>query len=277
MTTQRFLLMAAAMLLVLLSSCASKDGAPRATIRMRDGTTLTGAVLSSSATEIRVAGDDNVTRTIPMTQVRSVDYGDATQTGDEIHDQHYHPPEAAITSRTHELPVGTQISVRNEETIDSARAVDGQTFAAEVTKDIRDAAGDCVIPRGANAQIVIRSAAKGGKIRGASDLILDLGSVSIDGRQYRLTTTDVVERGRNGVGANKRTVEFAGGGAAVGAIIGAIAGGGKGAAIGGGSGAGAGALTEILTKGASVKVPVESILTFRLESPLVVEATEPER
>ena len=63
------------------------------------------------------------------------------------------------------------------------------------------------------------------------------------------------------------------GGAAVGAIIGAIAGGGKGAAIGAGSGAGAGALTQILTKGGAIKVPVETIMTSKLDAPLrVVEA-----
>ena len=56
----------------------------------------------------------------------------------------------------------------------------------------------------------------------------------------------------------------------MGAIIGAIAGGGKGAAIGAGSGAGAGALTQILTKGGSIKVPAETILTFKLERALKV-------
>ena len=70
----------------------------------------------------------------------------------------------------------------------------------------------------------------------------------------------------------QRTAEFAGGGAAIGAIIGAIAGGGKGAAIGAGAGAGAGALGEIVTKG-KIKVPAETILTFKLDSALrVVEA-----
>ena len=147
-------------------------------------------------------------------------------------------------------------------------------FAAEVTKEVRDSDGDVVIPRGSNAQIVIKSAAKGGRFRGASDLVLDLNSVSIDGRLYQLDTTSVSERGRNGVGANKRTAEFAGGGAAVGAIIGAIAGHGKGAAIGAGSGAGAGVLGEILTKGPSVRVPVESVMTFRLERPVRVVAAQ---
>jgi hypothetical protein len=77
--------------------------------------------------------------------------------------------------------------------------------------------------------------------------------------------------GKPGVGVNKRTAEYSGGAAAVGAIIGAIAGGGQGAAIGAGSGAGAGAVAEILTKG-TIKVPAETILTFRLDQPLRVAA-----
>lgn len=174
-----------------------------------------------------------------------------------------------MTTKTYVVPAGTEISVRNEETIDSAHAVEGQGFAAEVTRDVRDAAGDVVIPRGANAVIVILSASKGGHFRGTSDLAMDLASVSVDGRRYQLSTTDLVKRGRDGVGVNKRTSEITGGGAAIGALIGAIAGGGKGAAIGAGAGAGGGALTQILTKG-SVKVPVESVLTFKLDKPLRV-------
>ena len=76
------------------------------------------------------------------------------------------------------------------------------------------------------------------------------------------------------MGANKRTAVYTGGGAALGAIIGAIAGGGKGAAIGAGAGAGAGALTQVFTKGKSIKVPVESVLTFQLDKPLQVVAAQ---
>jgi hypothetical protein len=129
-----------------------------------------------------------------------------------------------------------------------------------------------VIPRGANAQVVIRSASKGGRFRGTSDLVLDLATVSIDGRQYTLSTADLAARGKDGVGVNKRTGAFTGGGAAVGAIIGAIAGGGKGAAIGAGSGAGAGVLTQVVTKGGSIKIPAETILTFKLDQSLHVTA-----
>jgi hypothetical protein len=258
---------------------------------MRDGTQVTGSVTDTNSTAITIAGDDGITRTIPMTQVKMVDYGSAPTPAqaaappaqadpsaaqdsqppaapDPVHDNHYHPTEAAITTKTFELPVGTRISVRNEETIDSARAVEGQTFPAEVTRDVRDRDGNVVIPRGSNTRIVIRSASKGGRFRGTSDLVLDLQTVSVDGREYELSTANLAERGRQGIGVNKRTGEFAGGGAALGAIIGAIAGGGKGAAIGGGSGAGAGALAQVLTKGPAVRVPVESVLTFQLDRPL---------
>lgn len=297
-------LFALAVSTILLFAACSKNtgGGQHATVEMRDGTSVAGTVLSSSASQIELAGDDKVTRTIPMNQVRSIQYDDANAAAPPAnastqapgqpsapggpppaggltprrtlsHRDHYHPTESAITTTTHELPVGTEIPVRNEETIDSGKAADGQTFPAEVTADVLDSSGRVVIPTGANAQIVIRSASKGGRIRGASDLVLDLATVSIDGREYELSTADLSEKGHNGVGANRRTGEFAGGGAAIGAIIGAIAGGGKGAAIGAGSGAGAGALTQILTKG-KIKVPVESILTFKLDRPLRVTAAQ---
>ncbi len=269
-----------------------------ATVLMRDGTQVSGIVTASSPSQITLAGDDNTTRTIPMKDVQSVNYDQQpvaqaeappaaapsqsgpparqpqppVQSQQPVHQGHYHPQQSAVQTKTYALPVGTQVSVRTEETIDSSKAVEGQTFAAEVTNDVLDANGDVVIPRVSNAQIVIRSASRGGRFRGASDLVLDLQTVSVDGRQYRLDTADVQQRGKEGIGANKRTAEYTGGGAALGAIIGAIAGGGKGAAIGAASGAGAGALTQILTKGSAVRVPAETVLTFRLDKPLRVVA-----
>jgi hypothetical protein len=302
----RQLLVAPAVLSVFfLSSCVKNDTAssstrPHATLLMRDGTRVTGAVVASSTTEITVAGDDNISRTIPMSQVKAVEYDDSPQAAaapdqpqsasvpaapsptprppsrsappDSSHENHYHPPQAVIRTRTYVVPVGTEMPVRTEETIDSAKAVEGQAHAGEVTEDIRDAEGSVVIPRGSNARIVIRSVSKGGRFRGASDLVLDLQSVSVEGQEYELSTADLEQRGKEGIGGNRRTAEYTGGAAAIGAIIGAIAGGGKGAAIGAGSGAGAGALTQVLTKGGSIRVPAETILTFKLDRPLRVVA-----
>ena len=273
----------------LLTSCAKQETAkgPHANVFMRDGSEYSGTVMSNSPAELTVKGDDNTTRTIAMKDVKSIEYDDASappqpteqakvpakrSRRERSHDEHYHPEQSAVTTKTYELGIGMEIPVRVEETIDSARAAEGQTYAAEVTSDVRDASGDVVIPSGANAQIVIRSASKGGRVRGSSDLVLDLASVAVGGQMYQISTTDVVKQGKAGMGANKRTAEYTGGGAAIGAIIGAIAGHGKGAAIGAASGAGAGAITQIVTKGDSVKVPAETVLTFKLEKPLRVVA-----
>jgi len=257
---------------------------------MRDGTTLSGTVTATSPSEVTLTGDDNATHTVPMTQVKSIEYDDAAaaqaqaaggpagatasrRASEAVHEHHYHPTQAEIRTKTYVLAAGTKVSVRTEDAINSASAVEGQTYAAEVTDDVLDADGDVVVPHGSNAQIVIRSASKGGRFRGASDLVLDLQSISVEGQQYTVSTADLKETGKQGLGANKRTAEYSGGGAALGAIIGAIAGGGKGAAIGAGAGAGGGALTQILTKGGSIKVPAETVLTFQLDRPVkIVEA-----
>jgi hypothetical protein len=277
-------------LLVLVSACSgSSEPGPHATVFLKDGTSVSGTVASSTASEIRITGDDSVTHAYPMSQVRSVEYGDAAPAAaastpgaaptmakaaprKPAHEEHAHPTEAAVTSTTRTLAAGTEISVRSEEAIDSATAVEGQTFAAEVSDDVKDADGKVVIPDGANAQIVIRSATTSGKIKGQADLILDLASVSIGGKRYALSTADLEEKGREGLGKNKRTAEFLGGGAAIGGVIGALTGGGKGAAIGAGAGAGGGALAQALTKGGSIKVPAETVLTFKLDAPLKVVA-----
>lgn len=313
-------LMGAAM----LSSCAKREGGeaakpasessqatqaasgPHAVVLLKDGSKVPGAIVASSQTDIVVAGDDGIERKIPLTQVKSVEYGEATQARPVRQPQQVSPqpaqaresvpqqqqassPQAAeqtaprpvpapppptVTTKTYELPEASEISVRTNETIDSATASEGQTFDAQVTRDAKDADGAVVIPRGSRARIVIKSATKGGRFRGASDLVLDLQSVMISGRSYAIDTVDISQKGRSGVGANKRTAEYTGGGAALGAIIGAIAGGGKGAAIGAGAGAGAGVLTQVLTKGDAIRVPVETVLTFRLDKPLRVTAVE---
>jgi hypothetical protein len=277
---------------LLLGACSPKDSsqassdstAPHATIMLRDGTKLTGAVTSSTPTEITLNMDSGGTRTILTKDVKSLDYGDgsaaapaaaaantpAPPAADAPRPERVHPEASAIQTKTFVIPAGTEVSVRNDETIDSGSAAEGQTYAAEVTTDVRDANGAVVIPHGANAQLVIKSASGGGRIRGASDLVVDLRSISVGGKQYLVDASDIEQKGKSGIGANKRTGEFVGGGAALGAVIGAIAGQGKGAAIGAASGAGAGALGQILTKGSSVKIPAETLMTFKLDSPVKI-------
>ena len=294
MRNTRILLPTAILALTVLCSCTNKSataptGERRATVVMRDGTRVPGAVVSSSPMEVTLAGDDKITRTIPMDQVKSIEYGEEVEAQPQAQAPTQAPlqkesppvssapvqptaapvqptpapvqPSAEPVTQTHELPAGRQITIRTNEPIDSETAVEGRGYDAQVSKALRDASGAVVIPRGSRAELVIVSASSGGRIRGASDLVLDLRSVTIRGRRYRLDAANIAQRGKSGVGANKRTATYTGGGAALGAIIGAIAGGGRGAAIGAGAGAGAGALTQIATKGRAIRVPAESLLT----------------
>jgi hypothetical protein len=286
---------------------AATEPGPHAFVHLKNGTRVPGTIVASSKTDMVVAGDDGIEHKIPLSQVKSVEYGEAQtaqtaaprdpappkrvareeaappkseppkQTAQQTEEAPLRPsppPTPAVTTKTYELPAGSDISVRTDEAIDSETATEGQTFTAQVTRDATDVNGDVVIPRRSPARIVILSASKGGRFRGASDLVLDLQSVTIGGKQYTIDTVEVTKKGKAGVGANRRTAEYTGGGAALGAIIGAIAGGGKGAAIGAGAGAGAGALTQILTKGRAIKVPAESVLTFNLDKPLKVTAAQ---
>jgi hypothetical protein len=278
----------AIVLLLMVSACSSTEAGPHATVQLKDGTSVSGTVASTTASEIRITGDDNVTHAIPMSQVSSVDYGDAAAAPESAGKPGAAPTMARsaarpapkkpalprpttddITTETHVLPAGTEIAVQVDETIDGSTAADGQTFAADVTEAVRDEKGGVVIPAGAKAQILIKSLTQGGKIKGQADLVLDLASVSIDGRQYALSTADLEEKGRAGLGKNKRTAEFLGGGAAVGGVVGALLGGGKGAAIGAGIGAGGGTAAQALTRG-NIRVEAETILTFKLDAPLKV-------
>jgi hypothetical protein len=125
-----------------------------------------------------------------------------------------------------------------------------------------------VIPKGARASGTVVSAKSAGKFKGNAELTVALNSVTVKGKEYRVTTTELTESGKK---RGKRTAEGAGGGAVVGALIGAIAGGGKGAAIGAGAGAGAGTAGAAMTGARDITISPESKLSFKLQDALEIE------
>jgi outer membrane lipoprotein SlyB len=105
-------------------------------------------------------------------------------------------------------------------------------------------------------------------------LALALDSINIRGHRYTVNSADIEQGNNRGIGKNRRTGEYVGGGAVLGTLLGAIAGGGKGAAIGAVAGAAAGGTAQVLTKGKEVKIPAETTLRFRLDQPLTLRATD---
>jgi hypothetical protein len=170
------------------------------------------------------------------------------------------------------VPAGTAISVRTNEAIDSSSASEGQTYTAVVVDDVKGSSGEILVPKNSDAQLVIRKAATGGTT-GSPELTLDLNSVTVNGRNYMVSTADVNKKSSSGIGKNKRTAEMVGGGAVLGTLLGAIAGGGKGAVIGAVAGAAAGGTAQVLTKGKEVKVPAETVLKFQLDQPVTLTAS----
>jgi hypothetical protein len=182
-----------------------------------------------------------------------------------------HPAPAPQTGPALVVPEGTEIAIHTDETIDSENTSTGQLYSATVAEDVPDSNGNVAIPQGTRAKLVIRNMGTGGAVH-SGEIVLDLFSVSLNGKEYRVDTSDIDYSNKRGVGANKRTAEYGGGGAAIGALLGGIFGGGKGAGIGAAAGAGGGLLTQIFTRGKVVKVPAETLLRFRLYRTLVLKA-----
>jgi hypothetical protein len=174
-------------------------------------------------------------------------------------------PVRVETSRRDTVPAGTEFAISVDSTIETKQPTEGMTYPAHFAQAIVDQNGTTIVPSGSPAQLVVVDAEEGGTLKSPT-LTLGIQSVTVDGRRYAVTTATREEKGE-GIGANKRTGIFVGGGAVLGTALGAIVGGTKGAIIGGVLGGAAGAATQVITRGKEVKVPAGTVLTFRLDDP----------
>jgi len=171
------------------------------------------------------------------------------------------PPSEKVT-----VPYGSVLSVRLLESVNSDLNQPGDRFFASLASPV--AVGDrVVIPAEAGLQGKIVEVRSTGRFTGRSSLILELTRLAYNGKSYQLRTS---QYSKQGPARDTRSAETIGGGAGLGAILGAIVGGGKGAAIGAVIGAGVGTGVQARTKGAQVRLPAESLLSFRLETSLEV-------
>jgi hypothetical protein len=175
--------------------------------------------------------------------------------------------QATPQTSTVTVPTGMALVIRTTTEIDTERNRVGDSFDAILDQDLVSGT-QTVAPRGSLIKGRIAYAKESGKLAGQAQLILELMELVANGKTYPLRTSDYSELGSS---RGNRTAATVGGTAALGAIIGAIAGGGKGAAIGGASGAAVGTGVQIITKGQVLRIPAETVLEFRLQSPLIVD------
>src|ERR1019366_3119689 len=140
--------------LVGCSKSSAPAAGPQATVQLQDGSSFSGTVTSNSPSAITVLSASGESRTYPMTQVSAVQYADqaATPPGTPpAAPAPSAPPAPQVIVRT--IPAGTNLQVRNNETISSQTAQEGQTFSGVVAADVVDTEGRIAIPRGSTATL----------------------------------------------------------------------------------------------------------------------------
>jgi hypothetical protein len=166
------------------------------------------------------------------------------------------------------LPAGTVLTVRTTDAISAKSSQVGQNFQAVIAQPVA-LHGHTVIPAGSTVTGKIVQAKQGGKIKGGSELALQLATVHVHGVSYPITTDQYSQEAK---GKGKRTTAMGAGGAGLGAVIGGIAGGGKGAAIGAVAGGGAGVAGSAMTGNKELTIPAESVLSFTLSQALKISS-----
>jgi len=173
------------------------------------------------------------------------------------------PPEVTIKR-------GTFVSVRMSQGLSSDRNQQGDLFTATLAEPIV-VDGVVVAQRGQTIVGRVAEAKKAGRVEGTSRLGLQLTGITLaDGTQASVQSSLVNRNGQTSVGNDVAAVGTT---TAVGAAIGAAADWGRGAAIGAGAGAAAGLIGVLLTRGRPTVVYPETLLTFRLDTPVTVNTT----
>ena len=168
------------------------------------------------------------------------------------------------------LKPGTFITVRVDQALSSDRNQQGDLFTATLTQPIV-VDGVVVAQRGQAVMGRVAEAKKAGRVEGTSRLGLQLTGITLaDGTQANVQSSLVNRNGQTSVGNDVAAVGTT---TAVGAAVGAAADWGRGAAIGAGAGAAAGLIGVLLTRGHPTVVYPETAITFRLDTPVVVNTT----
>jgi hypothetical protein len=165
------------------------------------------------------------------------------------------------------IPAGERLQVRTIDAINSSTSEAGQVYRASLDAPLTYQ-DRVVVPAGAPVSLVVVGARNSGRIKGTANLEVRASAIDYRGRSIPIDTSVFAQEGAS---RGKQTAERTGIGAAAGAVIGALAGHGKGAAIGAAAGGGAGFGSDFFTKGPQVKIPSETVLSFRLEAPVRLE------
>lgn len=169
------------------------------------------------------------------------------------------------------VPRDTTIQVSLNNTLASDENRPGDHFEATVTQPVM-IENKTIIPEGAEVEGLVVDAKRSGRIMGRARLRLALESVDVNGKTYDIRTNSKTKVGGN---HKNRNIGFIGGGTVGGLLVGAAAAGGKGALIGAPIGAGAGTAAAFFTGKKDIRLPAETVLTFKLAEPVTISRKLP--
>lgn len=169
------------------------------------------------------------------------------------------------------VPAGTMLTVRVTQELSSNINRPGDGFNAVLEQPVV-VDGWVVARRGQTVQGRVAVAQKGGRVKGVSQLGIDLTELTLVNGQQMPIHTRLLEATAGH--SNGRDVAAVGTTTGIGAVIGAIAGEGEGAGIGAAAGAAAGIAGVLLTRGRPTVISPESMLTFRMEAPVTVSTLQ---
>jgi hypothetical protein len=173
------------------------------------------------------------------------------------------------------VPVGTTVAVRMNETLSTERSQAGDSFTARLENPIVDASGTVIVPAGATVRGRVTAVAASGRVGQTAAMKLAFESISFGGQSYPLhasvQSADVQQRTRTSAGETAGKVAA---GAAAGAILGQVLGKDtestlKGAAIG----AAAGTAVAMGTADVDAVLPQGAEVIIRLDQPITVTRT----
>ncbi len=177
------------------------------------------------------------------------------------------PQAAADVPGTITIPAGKVIFIRLNEPLSSDHSHAGEGFTATLDQPIV-VNGWLVARRGETVVGTVTSAKKAGRVKGVSQLGLELTDLTVvDGQQLPLATELWNGSAGTSHGNDAAAIATTTG---VGTIIGAAANGGEGAGIGAGAGAALGIAAVLLTRGKPTVLGPEARLSFRIKQPVTV-------
>ncbi len=229
------------------------------TLELKDGGLLEGTYVGGTRTTLRFQTEDRV-EVIPIRQVLALTFSDSepSASGPVSTPSSETASNGATGARPIAVPAGTRVLVRLVEGINSKEDAAGSRFTAVLEGNL-EVYGRVVAPKGSKVYGRLTSARKGGRAFGKAELQLELTDIMINDQLQPIITGEYEFRGRS-----QGTLRNTGIGAVLGALIDGKDGAGKGAAAGFGY--------SLLSKGKQVAIPSGTLIQFRLQQPMTVQA-----